>query len=100
LQKPDVWGRIAESAVGTHLLGSSITQNYKLHYWREGDCEVDFVMEYGEKILGLEVKSGISTTNKGINKFLSRHPNAKTMFIGTNGISIEEFLKINPIELL
>jgi predicted AAA+ superfamily ATPase len=99
-QEPDLWGRIAESAVGTHLLGKSITENYKLYYWREGDYEVDFVIEYGEKLLALEVKCGISTANKGISKFLSQYPNAKAIFVGTSGISIEELLKINPIDLL
>ena len=99
-QEPDLWGRIVESAVGTHLIGKSISENYKLHYWRDGDCEVDFVIEYGEKIVGLEVKSGISTTNRGVEKFLKKYPSAKAIFVGTGGISIEEFLKINPVELL
>jgi predicted AAA+ superfamily ATPase len=99
-QTPDLWGRIAESAVGTHLIGKSISENYKLYYWRDGDFEVDFVIEYGDKLLGLEVKSGISTVNKGIGKFLQQHPSAKTIFVGTGGISIEEFFKTNPIELL
>ena len=99
-QEPDLWGRIVESAVGTHLMGCLIPENYKLYYWREGDSEVNFVIEYGEKLLGLEVKSGISTTNKGIYKFLSQYPSAKTIFVGTGGIPIEEFLKVNPVELL
>ena len=99
-QEPDLWGRIVESAVGTHLLGKSIPEKYKLYYWREGDCEVDFVIEYGEKILGLEVKSGISTYNRGIKKFSSQYPAAKTIFVGTSGISIEDFLNTNPLELL
>ena len=84
-QKPDLWGRIAESAVGTHLTGKSITEKYKLYYWREGNCEIDFVIEHGGKLLGLEVKSGISTTNKGIGKFLSQYPAAKTIFVGSGG---------------
>ena len=99
-QQPDLWGRITESAVGAHLIGNLISENYKLYYWREGDYEVDFVIEYGEKILGLEVKSGISTTNKGFDKFLCQYPSAKAIFVGTGGIPIEEFLKINPVELL
>ena len=99
-QMPDLWGRVAESSVGTHLLNKSITENYKLYYWREGDSEIDFVIEYGEKILGLEVKNGISTTNKGINKFLNQYPAAKVMFVGTGGISIEDFLKVNPVEIM
>ena len=99
-QEPNLWGRIAESAVGTHLIGKSISENYKLYYWREANCEIDFVIEYGEKILGLEVKSGVSTTNKGISKFSDQYPSAKTMFVGAGGIPIEEFLKTNPVELL
>jgi len=99
LQEPDLWGRVAESAVGAHLLGKSISENYKLYYWREGDYEVDFVIEYGEKILGIEVKSGVSTANKGIAKFLCQYPTAKTIFVGTNGISFEDFLKTNPVDL-
>jgi predicted AAA+ superfamily ATPase len=100
LSEPYLWGRIAESAVGTHLLGKSISEKYKLYYWREGECEVDFVLEYGEKLLGIEVKSGVSIENKGIYCFLRQYPAAKTIFVGTGGISIEEFLKINPLELL
>jgi len=100
LQTPDLWGRIAESAVGTHLLNRSITENYKLYYWREGDAEVDFVIEYDDKILGLEVKSGVSIANKGISKFLNQYPTAQTIFVGAGGISIEDFLKTNPVELI
>jgi len=99
LQEPDLWGRITESAVGTHLIGNSLAEKYKLYYWREGEYEVDFVLEYGDKLLGLEVKSGVSKANKGISRFLSHYPLSKTLFIGANGISIEEFLKINPIDL-
>jgi len=99
-QEPDLWGRIAESAVGTHLIGHSISENYRLYYWREGDYEIDFVIEYGKKLLGLEVKSGISTANKGIGRFLNQYSSAKTIFVGTGGISIEEFLKVNPVELV
>jgi predicted AAA+ superfamily ATPase len=99
-QLPDLWGRIAESAVGAHLLGKSISEKYKLYYWREGDYEVDFVIEYGDKLLALEVKSGFSTTNKGVSKFLSQYPSAKAIFVGAGGISIEEFLKTSPVDLL
>jgi predicted AAA+ superfamily ATPase len=99
-QEPNLWGRIAESAVGTHLIGKSISENYKLYYWREANCEIDFVIEYGEKIKDLEEKSGVSTTNKGISKFSDQYPSAKTMFVGAGGIPIEEFLKTNPVELL
>jgi len=38
-------------------------------------------------------------TEKIIDKFLSQYPTARTMYVGTTRISIEDFLKINPIEL-
>lgn len=55
---PELWGRLVESSVGTHLLNHSVSERYNLNYWREGKHEVDFVLEKGDKVIGLEVKSG------------------------------------------
>lgn len=55
------WGRLVESSIGTHLLNHSLTDKYNLHYWREGNNEVDFIMEKGNSVVGLEIKSGTET---------------------------------------
>ena len=96
---PKLWGRLVESSVGAHLLNHSISERYNLCYWREGNNEVDFILEKGDKIIGLEVKSGASTNNAGMGVFNEKfHPN-KMLLVGTSGIPYEEFLKINPKEL-
>ncbi|MEG1470190.1 MAG: ATP-binding protein [Anaerovoracaceae bacterium] len=96
---PKLWGRLVESSVGAHLLNHSISERYNLYYWREGNNEVDFILEKGDKVIGLEVKSGASANNAGMGVFNDKfHPN-KMLIVGTSGIPYEEFLKINPKEL-
>ena len=96
---PKLWGRLVESSVGAHLLNHSISERYNLYYWREGNNEVDFILEKGDKVIGLEVKSSVSADNAGMGVFNDKfHPN-KMLIVGTSGIPYEEFLKINPKEL-
>jgi hypothetical protein len=56
-------------------------------------------LKYGEKIVGLEVKSGTKVMQSGMKEFAKTYPQAKVMLIGTNGIDFETFLNINPMEL-
>ena len=51
------WGRIVESAVGAHLLNTA-TSDIRLHHWRDGPHEVDFVLQRGPRLVAFEVKSG------------------------------------------
>ena len=96
---PEIWGRHVESAVGVHLLNLSKTSNFKLMYWRQGNYEVDFILEYKHKIVGLEVKSGSAKFTKGMMKFSEIYNPHKMYLISQNGLSWQEFLKINPLEL-
>ena len=96
---PKLWGRLVESSVGAHLLNHSISERYNLCYWREGNNEVDFILEKGGKIIGLEVKSGASANNAGMGVFNEKFHPSKMLLVGTGGIPYEEFLKINPKEL-
>ncbi|MDH6314253.1 putative AAA+ superfamily ATPase [Parabacteroides sp. PFB2-10] len=96
---PELWGRLVESSVGTHLINHAISERYNLYYWRDGNYEVDFVLEKGDKIIGLEVKSGIKAENAGMGIFAERFHPEKVLLVGTGGIPYDEFLKINPREL-
>ncbi len=58
-------GHVLESAVGADL----IRAGFDLHYWREGKFEVDFVIEYKNKIIAIEVKSGKQKNAKGFAEF-------------------------------
>lgn len=96
---PELWGRLVESSVGTHLINNSIPERYNLYYWREGNHEVDFILEKGDKVIGLEVKSGMKAENTGMGVFVEKFHTEKVLLVGTGGIPYEEFLKINPREL-
>jgi len=97
---PKLWGRLVESSVGAHLMNHSISDRYNLYYWREGNFEVDFVLEKGGKAIGLEVKSGANADNEGMSVFAEKFQPDKVLLVGTGGIPYDEFLKINPKELL
>ena len=96
---PELWGRLVESSVGTHLLNNAISERYNLYYWREGNYEVDFVLEKGDKLIGLEVKSGIKAENAGMGIFAEKFHPETVLLVGTGGIPYDEFLKINLKEL-
>lgn len=96
---PQLWGRLVESSVGAHLINNSISERYNLYYWREGGNEVDFVLEKGDKVIGLEVKSGAKAENAGMGVFSEKFDPEKVLLVGTGGIPYKEFLKINPRDL-
>ncbi len=96
LLAPDWWGRLVESAIGAHLYNYKAS-GVQLHYWRERNHEVDFVLSHGSRIVAIEVKSGYKTGSlSGLEKFMKTFPNAKPLVVGTGGVSIEEFLLQPP----
>lgn len=96
---PKLWGRLVESSVGAHLFNYSVSERYQLYYWREGNNEVDFILEKEGKVIGLEIKSGLTAANQGMGIFNAKFHPDKIFLIGTGGIPYGDFLKINPIEL-
>ena len=66
---PQKWGRIVEVAIGAHLINFAKTENYQVFYWRHVNKEVDFVLQYHDKIIGIEVKSG-TTIHKRVWMYL------------------------------
>ncbi len=102
---PELWGRFVESCVGTHLINHSILCNFQVHYWRDGNDEVDFVLSMGDELCGLEVKSGYRTGNRGMGAFKKRYPSARMYVVSAQdsasagSIGLEEFLGISPHQL-
>jgi predicted AAA+ superfamily ATPase len=96
---PKLWGRLVESSVGAHLFNHAVSERYNLYYWREGNHEVDFILEKGNKVIGLEVKSGASAENEGMGIFNEKFHPDKMLLVGTGGIPYEDFLKINPKDI-
>lgn len=86
------WGRLVESAVGAHLMNYADKLDYKVYYWREKNNEVDFIVERNHKIWAIEVKSGKRGMNKGLGLFREAFHPYRAFVVGTDGISVEDFL--------
>lgn len=96
---PAEWGRVVESAIGAHLLNSAFSDHFKIYYWRDRNQEVDFVLEYKNQLVGLEVKSGARQSSSGMAAFQKQFNPKKIYLIGDTGLPWQEFLKINPLTL-
>ena len=91
---PQRWGRWVESAVGAHLLSGAEEGEYQVYYWRERSDEVDFVVVRQGEAIALEVKSGRRGMNSGLPKFCEHFHPKRALVIGTDGIPLEEFFRI------
>lgn len=99
-EDPKAWGRWVESAVGAHLINQSFkNKKLKIYYWREGNDEVDFVVEYKKRVIAIEVKTGKVGGLSGMNAFHKIHKPEKSLVIGTGGLAWEEFLQMEVTDL-
>ncbi len=87
-------GRLAESAVGAHLVNAAADRDVEVFYWRERDREVDFVVKSGSDLLAIEVKSGAAGTHQpGLDAFTRTFPRARPLVVGGDGVPLEAFLE-------
>ena len=101
------WGCIVESAVGAHLLNTA-SSALSVHYWREGDNEVDFVLKRGPRLAAVEVKSGPRprraggrpSKHRGLAEFEKRFKPTASLLVGAGGVSLNEFLSAPANEWL
>ncbi|MBD2700339.1 ATP-binding protein [Spirosoma sp. BT702] len=96
---PVEWGRWVETAVGVHLSRAAQTGKLNLFYWREGNDEIDFVLQRGNHVVGLEVKSGRRQSAPGMTVFKHKMHPTKVMLVGQSGIPWVDFLQADPLTL-
>ena len=88
------WGRLAESAVGAHLLNTA-APGTAVKYWRQGNHEVDFVLQRGPRVVGIEVKTGKwPASPSGLREFERRFRPLGTLVVGSEGEPLHEFLSV------
>jgi uncharacterized protein len=86
-------GRLIESAVGAHLANAAAAGECELYYWRERGQEVDFVVQAHSRLTAIEVKSGRAPqAHPGTAAFAAAFKTKRTLLVGGDGISVEEFL--------
>lgn len=89
------WGRWVESAIGTKLINEALQEHIEVYYWRQRQQEVDFVLKSGERLVGIEVKSGTVAKASGMSAFAAQYPRAKVLLVGEGGIPWQEFLSVD-----
>ena len=90
----EFWGRLVESAVGAHLVNAAAGGTCSLHYWRERNREVDFIVTAGRHVTAIEVKSGRAPqAHRGIAAFESAFTPQRSLLVGGDGIALGEFLE-------
>lgn len=87
-----LWGRLYESAVGCHIINSAFVHRLQPYYWRDGNDEVDFVLQSGKKTIGIEVKSNRERYNRGLAIFRERFKAYSAFVVGHEGYPAEDFL--------
>ena len=88
------WGRVVESAVGAHLFNTA-TPDIRLHYWREGALEVDFVLRRGPRVVAVEVKSGLRRSRlRGLEAFEKRFSPYRSLLVGEGGVPLTKFFSV------
>lgn len=99
-QKPKFWQRLVESTVGAHLLNLTFGTNIKIFYWKAGNKEIPFVLQKGESLLGLEIKSNRKEfVVSGMEAFSLKFNPTKKLIVGDGGMPIEDFLLTDPEDL-
>ena len=86
------WGHSFESAIGCYLVNEAFMHRYSLYYWRDGNDEVDFVLQKNSQTIAIEVKSNAEKDTRGLHKFKEKFHPSQSVVVGEGGISAEDFL--------
>ena len=91
----DAWGgNIAEQIVAQELLASDNRASYKRNFWvrdkKGSDAEVDFIVQYDNKVIPIEVKSGHNARMKSLHLFMEGTNHNIAVRVWSNPFSIDK----------
>jgi predicted AAA+ superfamily ATPase len=106
-QLDDVYeGRIAEHITGQELLTLNDSVLFKLNFWtreeKDASAEVDFIVQYKDMIIPVEVKSGASGKLRSLHQFIENSPHriAVRIFSGEMTVNGERTIKGTAYKLI
>ncbi len=104
----DAWrGHIAEQIVAQELLASDHRISHRRNFWmrdkKGSDAEIDFIVQYDNKVIPIEVKSGNNAKLKSLHIFMENTNHRTAVRVWSNPFSVdrvttqasEEFFLIN-----
>jgi len=91
----DAWrGKIAEQIVAQELLALDNRVSNQRNYWvrnkKDSDAEVDFILQYDNKVIPIEVKSGHNSKLKSLHLFMEEAPHDTAVRVWSQPFSIDE----------
>ena len=87
-------GAISENYVAQALAA----KHYELYYWTtEGKAELDFVLQKGDEIIAVEVKTGTRTKSKSLSMFVEKYKPAYSIRISSKNFGFENNIKSVPL---
>jgi Holliday junction resolvase-like predicted endonuclease len=87
-------GAITENYVAQALAN----KGYNLYYWTsEGIAELDFVLQNGDEIIAIEVKTGRRTKSKSLNMFAANYKPAYSIRVSSKNFGFENNIKSVPL---
>jgi len=74
------------------------SKNYGLFYWsNDGTAELDFVLQKGDEIIAVEVKTGVHTKSRSLNMFVSKYKTDYSIRISAKNFGFENNIKSVPL---
>ena len=91
----DVWrGKIAEQVVAQELLALDSRVSNVRDYWvrnkKDSEAEVDFVLQFDNQVIPIEVKSGHNSKLRSIHAFMNEAPHTLAVRVWSQPFSIDE----------
>lgn len=91
----DAWrGRIAEHIVGQELLTSENSFSHKRYFWvgssTNSEAEVDYLVQYDNMIIPVEVESGHNSKLKSLHQFMEKSPGNVAVRFWSNPLSVDD----------
>jgi len=97
-------GKIAEHIVGQELLTFDTSPLYKLHFWtrekKQSSAEVDFLIQFENLLIPVEVKSGATGRLRSLHQFMDRAPHNYAVRIYSGKFKIDQVKTINGKEFV
>ena len=87
-------GAVTENYVAQQLTA----KGYDLYYWESGSvAELDFVLQKGNQIIGIEVKKGEHVRSRSLSVFMDRYKTAHSIRLSLKNFGEKEDLKSIPL---
>jgi predicted AAA+ superfamily ATPase len=101
----DAWrGNIAEHIVAQELLALDSRVSNKRNFWvrnkKGSDAEVDFVLQYDNRLIPIEVKSGHNAKLKSLQAFMDETNHTTAVRVWSNAFSVDKVSTPNGKEFL